>query len=153
MKLPNEQYLQTGECPSSVNLRRGYLEPNPENLFCPGALCNRRLTANATLPAWLNGPGFRAVIHSDDETTLVCLEDRVPQGVEADTGWACLRTIGPFPFDASGIVRALIDPISANGIGVFVVCTFDGEHVLIPSPEVENATRFLEAAGHVVESR
>nr|WP_280638119.1 ACT domain-containing protein [Shimia sp. R11_0] len=102
------------------------------------------------MPTWLNGPGFRAAVHSDDELTLVCLEERVPSDVETEKGWACLRTIGPFPFDATGIVQALVEPLSDGGIGVFVVCTFDGEHILVPSCEVEKATQVLQAAGHLV---
>ncbi len=105
--------------------------------FVPGRYAVSSLAADAHVPAWLNGPGFRAVIHSDDETTLICLEDRVPAGVKAETGWACLRTTGPFPFDAAGIVQSVIAPLSSNGIGVFVVCTYDGEHVLIPASDAK----------------
>jgi hypothetical protein len=119
--------------------------------FVPGLYAVSRLAAQADVPAWLNGPGFRAVIHSDDETTLICLEDRVPVGIETETGWACLRTIGPFPFEAAGIVQSVISPLSSNGIGVFVVCTYDGEHVLIPASEAEKAIHSLAAAGHVCD--
>jgi len=117
----------------------------------PGRYAVSRLEAGVDIPIWLNGPGFKAVVHSDDETTLVCHEDRVPPDIQAETGWACLRTIGPFPFNASGIVQSLITPLSSNGIGVFVICTFDGEHVLIPGADLGSAVSCLEAAGHVVE--
>lgn len=115
----------------------------------PGRYAVSRLDTDVDIPNWLTGPGFKAVICSDDETTLVCLEDRVPNNVQAETGWACLRTMGPFPFNASGIVQSLITPLSSNGIGVFVVCTFDGEHVLIPASDLETAVHCLEVAGHV----
>jgi hypothetical protein len=108
--------------------------------FVPGRYAISRLAAHADIPDWLNGPGFRAVIHADDEVTLICLEDRVPAGITAETGWACLRTLGPFPFDAAGIVQSLIAPLSS-----------DGEHVLIPAHETDRARRLLETAGHVVE--
>ncbi len=117
--------------------------------FVPGRYAVSQLPADAEVPRWLNGPGFKAVIHSDDEVTVVCLEDRVPLDVTSEKGWACLRTIGPFPFEAAGIVQALITPLSGNGIGVFVVCTYDGEHVLIPASEAEKAVQCLEAAGHI----
>ncbi|GGG59909.1 ACT domain-containing protein [Salipiger pallidus] len=117
--------------------------------FVPGRYAVSRLPADADLPGWMNGPGFKAVITSDDETTIVCLEDRVPAHVTSERGWACLRTIGPFPFDASGIVLSLIEPLSANDIGVFVVCTYDGEHVLVSNSDAEKAVQCLEAAGHV----
>lgn len=117
--------------------------------FVPGRYAVSRLAADADVPGWWSGPGFKAVISSDDETTLICLEDRVPADVDTEMGWACLRTIGPFPFDAAGIVQSLVAPLSANGIGVFVVCTYDGEHVLIPASDVEKAVQYLGAAGHV----
>ena len=43
----------------------------------------------------------KAAIYSDDETTLVCLEDRAPAEIQTEKGWVCLRTVGPFPFDAA----------------------------------------------------
>lgn len=116
----------------------------------PGRYAVSRLEPEAAVPDWLQGPGFKAVVYAEDEVTLVCLEARVPQGIAAETGWACLRTTGPFPFDAAGIVKALIDPLSGNGIGVFVLCTFDGEHVLIPAGKLVAAKDHLEAAGHRV---
>ncbi|SEW30222.1 hypothetical protein SAMN04488515_2140 [Cognatiyoonia koreensis] len=118
--------------------------------FVPGRYAVSKLRANVDIPSWFRGPGFRALVHADDETTLVCLEDRVPENIETENGWACLRTIGSFPFDAAGIVQSLITPLSTNGIGVFVVCTYDGEHVLIPASDKKKAVKFLEAAGHVV---
>lgn len=71
--------------------------------FVPGSYAVSRLAVDANVPAWLHGPGFKAVVYSDDEITVVCIEERVPHGIEAETGWSCMRTIGPFPFDAAGI--------------------------------------------------
>lgn len=111
-----------------------------------------RLDAAAVIPEWLQGSGFKAAIHSDDELTVICLEERVPRETKTEKGWACLRTIGPFPFEAAGIVKSVIDPLSDNGIGVFVLCTFDGEHILVPSDQVEPALQHLKAAGHVISA-
>lgn len=119
----------------------------------PGRYAVARLAAAAPIPDWASGPGFGAIIRAEDELTILCEESRVPGTVEAEGGWACLRTVGPFPFQASGIVQALIAPLSSNGIGVFVVCTFDGEHVLIPERDRQRACDLLVAAGHVFESR
>ncbi|MCA2013657.1 ACT domain-containing protein [Cereibacter sphaeroides] len=116
----------------------------------PGRYAVCRLQAEAAIPDWLQGPGFKAVVYADDEVTLVCLDERVPLGTPSEQGWACLRTVGPFPFDAAGIVKSLIDPLSGNGIGVFVLCTFDGEHVLIPAEQLGAARQHLQAAGHKV---
>jgi hypothetical protein len=107
-----------------------------------------RLPADSSVPAWASGPGFSAVIRADDELTVVCHEDRVPAEIEAECGWICLRTMGPFDFQATGIVRSLVEPLSANGIGVFVVCTFNGEHLLVSAKDSQKAQGLLIAAGH-----
>ena len=114
--------------------------------FLHGRYAVSRLGAHADISVWLNGSGFQAVIRADDELTIVCLEDRVPIGVGAEKSWTCLRTIGPFPFDAAGIRQSLIAPLTANGIGIFVVCTYDGEHVLLPARETENASTTTSGA-------
>jgi len=116
--------------------------------FVSGRYAIARLAPDGPIPGWASGPGFSAIIRADDELTIVCHENRVPDGVEAEHGWACLRTIGPFDFQAAGIVHALIGPLSSNGIGVFVVCTFDGEHVLIADRDRDRARDLLASAGH-----
>ena len=114
----------------------------------PGRYAVARLAPDADIPAWINGPGFSAFSRADDEVSVVCLEDRVPISVTAQREWACLRSVGPFPFDAAGIVAALIDPISAAGIGVFVLCTYDGEHLLVDAAQLGKVQELLCAAGH-----
>lgn len=111
-----------------------------------------RLGAASPLPNWFDGPGFSAAIRAGDELTLVCLQERIPETVEAELNWRCFRSIGPIPFNATGIVRSLIEPLSANGIGVFVICTFDGEHILVPGGDWDKSKNVLERAGHIFEA-
>lgn len=115
----------------------------------PGRYAVAQLAPDAPLPDWFDGPGFTAMARAEDELTLICLEDRVPDNITAERGWSCLRSVGPFAFDAAGIVRDLVTPLSDNGIGVFVCCTFDGEHLLLPSAQEQQARAQLSAAGHV----
>ena len=107
-----------------------------------------QLAADASLPDWFDGPGLTAMVRSGDELTLVCDEARVPQNVTAQAGWACFRSIGPFGFDEAGVVASLISPMSAQNIGVFVLCTFDGEHILCPASDFVKAKDILLAEGH-----
>ena len=111
-----------------------------------------RLGPTSPIPNWFDGPGFSALMRADDELTLVCLQERIPDAVEAERNWRCFRSLGPIPFDATGIVQALIEPLSSQGIGVFVVCTFDGEHILVSDADWEKSLSLLEQAGHAFES-
>lgn len=123
--------------PPAINLR-----------IVPGTYSVARLAPDASIPQWFNGTGFSAMVRSDDELTLVCLQDRVPQEAKAERNWRCFRSLGPIPFNATGILQSLIQPISEQDIGVFVLCTFDGEHILVPEKEWDRAARLLEEAGH-----
>lgn len=118
--------------------------------FVAGRYGVARLAADAPFPVWADGPGFVAIARAEDELTVVCLAERIPAGVQAGRDWVCLRTLGPFAFDATGIVQALIAPLSENGVGVFVVCTFDGEHLLIAAKDAARACDLLLAAGHQI---
>lgn len=116
----------------------------------PGLYGIARLARDASIPSWASGPGFSAGVRADDELTLVCLQERIPNDVECVLHWRCLRSVGPFAFNASGIVLAIIAPLSAQGIGIFVVCTFDGEHVLVAEQNWATSLKCLRDAGHLV---
>jgi len=113
-----------------------------------GTFGNAQLPPDAKTPDWAEGPGFSAQIRSDDELTILCRADRIPEDQTSELGWACLRSIGPFAFDEAGLLASLISPISAAGIGVFVVCTFDGEHILVPEPAFDQVADILSKHGH-----
>ena len=116
----------------------------------PGLYGMARLEHDALIPDWANGPGFSAIVRADDELTLVCLQNRIPVHVESVLHWRCLRSVGPFAFSASGIVLSIIAPLSTQGIGIFVVCTFDGEHVLVADQHWAASLKCLKDAGHHV---
>lgn len=116
----------------------------------PGSYAICRLDSGHPIPAWADGDGFASISRTDDELSVVCRQDRVPAGVRMDGDWLCLKLVGPFAFDEAGVVLSVIRPLSENGIGIFVVSTFDGDHLLIKRADAEPATRLLTDVGHRV---
>lgn len=116
----------------------------------PGNYAIARLTPDSPLPIWADGPGFVSITRTADELSIACPEHRVPVDAQADRGWRALRFVGPFAFGETGIILSVIQPLSHNGIGVFVVSTFDGDHLLIQQADSERAMALLAAAGHMV---
>jgi hypothetical protein len=112
------------------------------------AVC--RLAPTAAIPAWADGAGFVTISRSAHELSIVCLADRVPHETQREDGWTCLRFVGPFAFGATGIVLSVVRPLSEGGLGVFVVSTFDGDHLLIKTGDMPAATALLARAGHVL---
>lgn len=93
-------------------------------------------------------PGFVSISRSEEELSIVCLAQRVPAAVRQEAPWTAFQLQGPFGFGETGIVLALVGPLSPAGIGVFVVSTFDGDHLLVRSADAASAEQQLRAAGH-----
>ena len=109
-----------------------------------------RLSSGDPLPSWADGAGFVSISRTEDELSVVCLQERVPAGIRKDEGWSCFKLEGPFAFGETGIVLSVIAPLSTNGVGIFVVSTFDGDHVLVKAADGSKARALLRAAGHML---
>lgn len=109
-----------------------------------------RLDAAAPIPAWADGDGFVSISRSAHELSIVCAAARVPPGTVSESAWSCWRFVGPFAFGTTGIVLSVVRPLSLGGLGVFVVSTYDGDHLLLKTQDLPAAVRLLNDAGHVL---
>lgn len=109
-----------------------------------------RLRADAPLPPWADGPGFVSISRTDEELSIVCEESRVPTDVETDREWVCMKFVGPFSLYETGIVLSVVQPLSEGGIGVFVVSTYNGDHLLMKNDDLLHAQMLLQNAGHAL---
>ena len=109
-----------------------------------------RLDGDAAIPTWADGAGFVSITRNGDELSITCRVERIPASVRADLDWVCLRFVGPFAFGETGIVLSVVKPLSENGLGVFLVSTFDGDCLLLKSEDLEAGKRLLATAGHTV---
>ncbi|CDZ63324.1 GATS-like protein 1 [Neorhizobium galegae bv. orientalis] len=115
-----------------------------------GSYAIARLGAADPIPAWADGDGFVSISRTEDELSIACREERVPSDIKRDGGWTCYKFQGPFAFDETGIVLSVIRPLSENGIGIFVVSTFDGDHLLIKTADKPTSRELLQTAGHTL---
>jgi hypothetical protein len=113
-----------------------------------GSYAISRLDASADVPVWADGPGFVSIGRTEDELSVVCLEQRVPDSIRKDGGWSVFKFEGPFAFSETGILLSVIAPLSDNGIGIFAVSTFDTDYLLVKTTDAESARARLIAAGH-----
>jgi hypothetical protein len=72
----------------------------------------------------------------------------VPGDVKAERGWICFKLEGPIPFALTGVLASFVTPLSARGVAVFAISTFDTDYVLVKSESKEKATAALVEAGH-----
>jgi hypothetical protein len=57
------------------------------------------------------------------------------------------------PPDATGMLSAIVAPLAAGNVPVWVAAGFDGDLVLIPVDRVDEAVELLRQAGHQVVGR
>lgn len=124
----------------------------------PGDYAVCLLGAKAAVPTWTDGEGFVSVSRGDDELSIVCRADRVPNdieyqaGWEYEAGWTAFKLTGKFAFDETGIVLSVIRPLSGNGLGVFVVSTFHRDYLMVKTTNLPDVIEHLRKAGHSVSS-
>ena len=113
-----------------------------------------RLPAGAAVPSTLlsapPGNGFVSVTRTPQELSIVCPADAAPTGATIDGTWTALYVGGPIPFGLTGVVTSLVAPLSAAGCPVFVLSTFDGDILMVPSARGDQARDLLTAAGHTL---
>jgi uncharacterized protein len=118
----------------------------------PGTFAICRLPADAPLPALPPTGAVRSITITDREISIVCPEADAPAGAKVGGGWSALSIAGPVPFDLAGVLVSVLAPLSAAGLGVFALSTFDSDVVLVRSTTIDRAIALLTTAGHTVRS-
>jgi hypothetical protein len=109
-----------------------------------------RLGADAPFPT-VGPAGFLSITRTADELSVVSLSAEVPEWARSEAGWRCLKVEGPLPFEMTGVLADLSEPLAGAGIPIFVVSTYDTDYLLVRARDLETACSSLRDAGHVVE--
>ena len=118
----------------------------------PGSFAVCRLPSGTPVPPWGLKGEFFSVASSSDELSIVCLAKQVPPETQHEGGWACFKLIGPFPFDATGILSSFIQPLADGAVPIFAISTFDTDYVLVKDGWVEQTLHALQDAGHLADA-
>ena len=119
-------------------------------LLRPETLAVCRLPPEQPWPPAPDDGSLFAATSSDGERSVVCRADLAPVGVRVEPGWRALTVVGPLDFALVGVVADLTAPLARAGISVFVLSTFDTDHVLVRAEAVEEALAALTSAGHTL---
>lgn len=122
------------------------LELLPQRL----AVC--RLGPDASWPGWAEGPGLVSLTRSEHELSVVCPQERVPDGVAGRGGWRALRVAEALDLGLVGVMAGLLAPLTAAGISVFTLATHDTDYLLVDERRLDLALTALAAAGHRILS-
>ena len=113
------------------------------------AVC--RLEAGSEVPPWVDRSAeFVSVTRTTDELSIVCAQDKVPEGVQREGPWRAFRVKGPIVMTLIGVVASLASPLADAGISIFAISTFDTDYIMVHEPDFDAAVAALTEAGHVV---
>ena len=88
---------------------------------------------------------------TDEELSLVCLTERVPESAEKrEDGWKGFRIQGILDFSLTGILAPIADLLAENQIGIFAISTFQTDYVLVKRENFERALALLSEAGYTI---
>ena len=103
------------------------------------------------IPYWALMGDFVSLTHTNEELSIACQEDNVPDDIEAERGWRCLQVQGAFDFSAAGVHASLAIPLAEADISVLAIATYATDYLLIKEKNVERALQVLEQAGHYID--
>ena len=113
----------------------------------PGTFAICRLGAEAPIPTWIEGD-FLAITRTVDELSIVCPAACVPEEVQQEGGWRCLKVRGPLDFALTGVLASLAGPLAEAEISLFAISTYETDYVLVREADLQKAIKVLLQAGH-----
>jgi hypothetical protein len=93
---------------------------------------------------WLSP--FVSITRAGGETSVVCVEGL--ESTKSERGWRALRVQGPLPFDMTGVLSSIAEPLARAEISLFAISTYDTDYILVK--RLDEAISTLRAAGFEV---
>jgi hypothetical protein len=114
------------------------------------AICH--LDPQADLPDWAASDVFSSSTRTEDELSIVCPEEQVPDGVRSDRGWRALKLEGPLQLTMTGVIASMAAPLADAGIPIFIVATYNTDYLLVRDGQLDDSIAALRERGHTVRT-
>ncbi len=109
----------------------------------PKRLAVCRLEKNTPIPSWATDDTFFSISRTDNELSIVCPENRVPNNIEVEKNWRTIKVLGPLDFSLTGILASIANALSEAKISIFAISTFDTDYILVKNKNLERAIKVL----------
>ena len=102
-----------------------------------------RLNNNSKIPEWGAKGEFSSITRTEDELSIVCLQNNIPEGIQCEKSWEVFKIEGPLDFSLIGILSAISSLMAEKGISIFAISTYDTDYILIKDKELNKAIEVL----------
>ncbi|WP_394854994.1 ACT domain-containing protein [Clostridium lamae] len=103
-----------------------------------------RLYKNDEIPNWIFNEEFFSITRTEDEVSIVCLQDKVKEEIKCERDWKVLKIEGPLDFSLIGILARISTLMANNDISIFAISTYDTDYILIKEEMIDRAIAVLE---------
>ena len=111
-----------------------------------------RLSPNDEIPNEIYQNPFYSITQTDEEISVVC-SSSVPLASErSETGWSCIKVLGPLDFSLTGILADISAVLAKAEISIFAISTFDTDYILIKSEKLQAAKKALQQAKYTFKN-
>ncbi len=113
-----------------------------------GLLTIHRLSPDQPLPPALPGLAWYSVTRTAEEVSIVAPADFALESERQEPGWRRISVRGPLDFSDTGILAGIAAPLAEAGVSIFVLSTFDTDHILVRDRQLALARKTLTEAGY-----
>ncbi|WP_160687240.1 ACT domain-containing protein [Clostridium sp. C2-6-12] len=98
-----------------------------------------RLNKNNTIPTWAMQGDFFSITKTEDELSIVCLQENIPNNIKCEKDWRILKVEGPLDFSLVGILASISSLMAEAQISIFALSTYDTDYILAKENKIEAA--------------
>ena len=103
------------------------------------------------VPSWVEEKGFFSVTKTEDEISVVMLQDKISKDIKAEKDWRILKVEGTLDFSLIGILAKISSVLAENQISIFVISTFNTDYILVKEEKIEKAMAVLSQEGYEIK--
>jgi hypothetical protein len=114
-----------------------------ENLFTV-----HRFPPDYEIPKQIYENQFCSISKTEDELSIVCSSSVLLGSESSETGWSCIKVLGPLDFSLTGILADISGVLAKAEVSIFAISTFDTDYVLVKSEKLPVAKEALQKSGY-----
>ena len=117
-----------------------------------GEYAIHRLSRGEEIPAHVVKSDFFSITRTDDELSILCDAKISVSSGKSESGWACIKILGPLDFALTGILARISNALADAGVSIFAISTYDTDYILVKDDILLAARKTLEQTGYIFEN-
>lgn len=115
-----------------------------------GLFTIHRLPPDYEIPKQVFKDQFYSICKTSEEMSVVCSSSMVLNSEKSESGWSCIKVLGPLDFSLTGILADISVVLAKAEISIFALSTFDTDYILVKSEKLHVAIQALQHAEYTV---